>query len=87
MDYDTARALGNDLKNHGADRFAEVKLQEDAEEFGGGYSVHLHLRSHRLPAGLLDALSACDCGVGFLSEEENPRLFKWLVEPPSEGGD
>lgn len=80
MNYDTAKALGQDLKKLGVDQYGRLELNEDTPEFGEGYSLRLHTGAASLPAGLLRALAELDLGLSYLGEKSRSHRCLWLIE-------
>ena len=86
MDYPTALALIEDLKNRNVDKHARLQPNEDPEEFGSAYSVHLRTPTPELSPDALGAISECKCALTYLGEMDGGDGFRheWLVEPKRE---
>lgn len=54
-----------------------LRTNEDAEEFGGGYTLRLCTDSRTLHPGTLQVLSEHDLGVEYIGEPKD--LHEWLL--------
>lgn len=56
-----------------------VRAKEDAEEFGGGYTLRLVTNSRTLHPGTVECLAEHALGVEYLGTDDTDGLHEWLL--------
>lgn len=81
MNREDALEVGRELRDAGIESFGHIALHEDAEEFGGGYSVRFQTRNSTLSAEVMGVLNANGVSLTHLGECDRMEFnTEWLVE-------
>lgn len=56
-----------------------VRASEDADEFGGGYTLRLVTNSRTLHPGTVECLAEHGFGVEYLGASDKDNLIEWLL--------